>query len=194
MTLLPIANHEMYSISDEGEVFSGKLGIKLSLRTNSNGYLIVTLNGKQLAVHRLVAKHFIPNPYDYDQINHKDGNKTNNNVSNLEWCTAKDNIQHALQTGLRKGFIHIDILRQLLTRVFNGESVSDLCLELPTHPHPNTLNKMLRRVACADGLGDKWEESCKHRRKLTALKNLEKANARNSVRFGHSINHTNSGH
>lgn len=65
---------------------------KVSLRTN---YLCVTLclNGKHInaLVHRLVAKAFIPNPYDYPEINHKDENKLNNCIDNLEWCTRKYN-------------------------------------------------------------------------------------------------------
>lgn len=61
----------------------------------SSGYPTVVLsnNGKKetLMVHRLVALHFIPNPHKYEQINHKDENKNNNNVDNLEWCTAEYN-------------------------------------------------------------------------------------------------------
>lgn len=52
-------------------------------------------------IHRLVAIAFIPNPNNYSQINHKDGNKANNHVDNLEWCTQSQNMKHAYDIGLR---------------------------------------------------------------------------------------------
>lgn len=52
-------------------------------------------------VHRLVAMAFIPNPNNLPQVNHKDGNKLNNCVDNLEWITNYDNMQHSIITGLR---------------------------------------------------------------------------------------------
>jgi hypothetical protein len=69
-----------------------------------NGYLRVSLYKKKKccnkAIHTLVAKAFIPNPLNLPEVNHKDGNKHNNNVTNLEWCTDSYNKLHAFKTGL----------------------------------------------------------------------------------------------
>lgn len=69
-------------------------------QTEHNGYLVVGLLNKQYRVHRLVVQAFIPNPNNLPQVNHKDGNKLNNNVNNLEWCTAKENIRHSWENSL----------------------------------------------------------------------------------------------
>ena len=72
---------------------------------NIKGYYVVRLtkNGKykNIGVHRLVAQAFIPNPDNLPQVNHKDGNKQNNCVENLEWCTSSYNVKHAFDTGLK---------------------------------------------------------------------------------------------
>ena len=70
-----------------------------------NGYLFVSLTVskgkyKNFLVHRLVAEAFIPNPDNKSDVNHIDGNKSNNNVENLEWCTRSENLAHALKIGL----------------------------------------------------------------------------------------------
>lgn len=178
MKSYPIANHELYTLYADGTIHSGKLDINLQARQNNNGYLMVTLDGKQLSVHRLVAMHFLPNPYNYSQVNHKDGNKLNNHYSNLEWCNPEQNIQHALETGLRKGFIHVNDKRKYLKRVLEGETAANLAKEIGT-VHPNTLNKMLRNQAIADGLEEQWNHEAKRKRREVAKRNLEKVNVKN---------------
>ena len=101
----------LYMVSDLGRVksveryvkgrYSNTQRVKEKIKTQSvkdNGYLIVSLykNNKssQKYVHRLVAEAFIPNPDNLPEVNHKDGNKQNNCINNLEWCTSKENNWH----------------------------------------------------------------------------------------------------
>lgn len=65
------------------------------------GYLRVTIGGKIIGIHRLVAMAFIDNPKGLPQVNHIDGDKANNNVENLEWCTPSENLKHAYKSGLK---------------------------------------------------------------------------------------------
>lgn len=102
-----IENFEGYQVSDTGLVRSNKYwgqfrrknedGL-LSQRTYKSGYKYVNLykEGRMYSVkvHRLVANAFIPNPNNYPQVNHKDENVANNNVTNLEWCNAKYNMTY----------------------------------------------------------------------------------------------------
>ena len=77
----------------------------ISPNTNNRGYLYLCLckdnNHHWFAkVHRLIAMTFLPNPNHLSDVNHKDGNKLNNKVENLEWCSHSENQKHALRTGL----------------------------------------------------------------------------------------------
>lgn len=92
----PIKEYEDYYIYDNGTVWSNKSN-KFLTPFAPQDYLKVSLlneNGrKDKLIHRLVAEAFIPNPNNYETVNHIDSNKKNNDVSNLEWCDLKTNIQ-----------------------------------------------------------------------------------------------------
>lgn len=113
----PIQGYEgVYEVSCQGNVRSldrfvktsksGKKFVKgrLLKPVAVKGYSIVSLclNGHQVEkkIHRLVANAFLDNPFELPQVNHLDGNKTNNNVSNLEFCSPLHNVKHAFDTGL----------------------------------------------------------------------------------------------
>ncbi len=116
-----------YFISSKGLIFSmasGKLRqLNPSMRgKNRNQYLFVRLELegelKGVNIHRLVAENFIgPKPSDEHVINHKDGNKQNNDASNLEWTTIAGNTQHAYRTGLAGGESTVRIKAQFVQRM-----------------------------------------------------------------------------
>lgn len=83
-----------------GCVRNKKSGRILKHSMSNTGYFTVYVDGKNRLLHRLIAETFIPNPCNLPVVNHKDGNKLNNAVENLEWCTHKENNRHAVETGL----------------------------------------------------------------------------------------------
>ena len=95
--LKDIEGYPGYKASIDGKIISFKSGKPKELKTyvKTYGYLYVVLskNGKKhyLRLHRVIAKTFIPNPKGLPEVNHKDEDKTNNRVDNLEWCTPHDN-------------------------------------------------------------------------------------------------------
>lgn len=95
-----------YFINPFGEIINTR-GKLLKQRKNNSGYNVINLYIKKkykrtFLVHRLVALTFIPNPNNLQTVNHIDGNKDHNYVSNLEWCSYSDNNKHAYDTGLHK--------------------------------------------------------------------------------------------
>lgn len=93
--VIKIKDFPKYAVNENGEVFNLTTNKKLKPQKDTHGYAKVNLynNGKSInaLVHRLVAIAFIENPFNYQQVNHIDEDKNNNNVSNLEWVTAKEN-------------------------------------------------------------------------------------------------------
>lgn len=93
-----------YYATEEGEIWSKRKNKNIAKKLNNRGYYLVNLSisgkVKTYQLHRLIATAFIENPESLPVVNHKDGNKLNNRVENLEWCTHSQNVNHALKTGL----------------------------------------------------------------------------------------------
>lgn len=166
MLFTAIKNYEgIYEISDTGVVRSLDRKIKgldnviyprkgRVLKPSPHkdvGYLQISLwkenKGTSFYVHRLVAEHWISNPLGKPEVNHKDGDIYNNTKENLEWCTSKENSQHAIETGLitytnrltKEEFV------ECLWSVINGESYLSLSQRVPYKvPY---LSVKLRRIA-----------------------------------------------
>ena len=112
---------ERYGLTKEGSVYSlrNKAGNKvppknpMKIQISNSGYKCVGITyydesgGKIrtfMTIHRLLAKNFIPNPNNLPEVNHKDGNKLNNSLDNLEWVSKSQNALHAFELGLRVGY------------------------------------------------------------------------------------------
>lgn len=100
-----------YQISNLGNVKSLTKNRLLSTTAKKHLYASLNLgqsykgNNTRRYVHRLVATYFLPNPKNDSEVNHKDGNKRNNNAENLEWCTHEANMKHAWKKGLIVGVV-----------------------------------------------------------------------------------------
>ena len=101
-TFVKIEGFENYEVSNLGKVRNIKSGRILKPRLNKNGYLrhCLSENNKQkyLYLHRIIATAFIDNPDEKPCVNHIDENKLNNDLSNLEWCTVRENNIHGTRT------------------------------------------------------------------------------------------------
>lgn len=99
-----IDGYDNYYIKEDGSIWNSKKNLILKPRVNK-GYMQIILCKKSkhstFKIHRLIAIAFIPNPDNKREINHIDGNKLNNNIDNLEWCTRSENNYHASRMGLK---------------------------------------------------------------------------------------------
>lgn len=155
---------ESYQISVQGRIFSKRrkcgnriiYGKEIVPRITRDGYLKVHLsnNGKtkEYFLHRLIAAQFIPNPNNLPEINHKDGNKTNNNISNLEWCTRGENMWHAANNSLMqrgKSRYNAKLTEEQVLSIYKLKNVlSGAEISRSFGVSKNTINCILR--------GDKW--------------------------------------
>lgn len=126
---MPIDGYPSHEVSNKGRVRNKKSNrlLKTYIRSQYKTVSIRKPNNKiaeTLRVHRLVAMAFISNPNQYPHVNHIDGDKMNNNVENLEWCTPSMNIKHAFRIGLKKPIDHPN-KRPVMQIDKNGNVVSE---------------------------------------------------------------------
>lgn len=133
---------ETYTIFENGDIYRNRDWYKVHQPKNADGYpgVFFTCDGKskRVSVHRLMMLLFYPiDNADKMVVNHKDGNKANNNLDNLEWCTSSENSKHAFRTGLKSAngeknshakLTEKDVL-EIRKRLKNGESGSALARE-----------------------------------------------------------------
>lgn len=161
--MIPIIGFDGYAISDRGQVVNTRKGNTLTPHLNENGYLYVTLRrdnkNRTVAVHRLVAEAYIPNPESKPFVNHLDANRSNPVKENLEWCTQSENIKHAYRLGnmsQKKNFTPEE-LDQLLDSLIAGHSnMTDMAKALGVGLSRLTIN--IRNRAHKTGRVAKMEE------------------------------------
>ena len=126
----PINDFPAYTIGNYGTII-GARGTPLSTYANTKGYVKVALSRKNKTcnrfVHRLIAEHFIPNPSNLPTVNHIDGDKSNNTIGNLEWCSYKDNMQHATHIINKMDFLS----NTPIARKLNVEQVREIKTQIP---------------------------------------------------------------
>lgn len=128
----PIPGYEDYYLaSEDGRIYSKRYNKFLKPAITKDGYAQVSLvgeNGKQYSykVHRLVAKTFIDNPNNLPEVNHKDYDRLNNFVSNLEWCNHYDNIKHSRDAGNYDCIYKQTRKAYVFTNVINGKQFTIL--------------------------------------------------------------------
>jgi len=128
-----------YNIKESGDITHLRGSKPIKHHINARGYPSVYLrrDGKPVmkSVHRLLAIAFIPNPDNLPQVNHMDGNKCNNSLDNLEWCTAAHNMQHAYRTGLAVSRSRGGIGQENANSVLTEVEVIKICEAIVKNEH-----------------------------------------------------------
>lgn len=153
----------LYAVTSCGKVWSYRNKKFLKPRANRHGYLIVTLcndKHKTYTIHRLVAQTYIPNPENLPQINHKDENKTNNCLQNLEWCDVKYNSNYGTRNKKISNSHKIPILQYTL----DGEFVREwpCAIDIGRVAQTNIISCLKGRTKTAYGFIWKYKDWYKH--------------------------------
>lgn len=117
---LYIENYGDIKVGSLGTII-GKRGIMRPNNHNSKKYYRVHIGNKMYSVHRLVALTFIQNPNNLPEVNHKDGDKSNNSVNNLEWVTCKQNIKHAVLNDLSHAKLNFNDIKDIKNLYASGK-------------------------------------------------------------------------
>jgi hypothetical protein len=132
--MIELIDYPGYFVSESGVIYSmpkrqnGNKVTALKGFVNNCGYteVVLTCRYKHFLVHRLVATAFILNPDNLPQVNHIDGNKQNNHVTNLEWCSASNNLRHSLTSGLRKTKLKEGDVEKILLLRSEGKTLPEI--------------------------------------------------------------------
>lgn len=164
----------LYEVSNTGKVRSldrivnGKNGLtklkgKILKTSLQRGYKGINLfkNGKikRVTIHRMVGIHFIDNPNNYKCINHIDGNKLNNNVSNLEWCNHLQNLIHARILGLNKSEKKIAQFDFYGNKLNDFKSLADASRYIGKYEMRGNITRAIKNNKTAFGFKWKYETS-----------------------------------
>lgn len=156
------------NVTENGKVFVKETGKEITPKNNGNGYLRIYIPQlkKRFLLHRLVATAYIPNPDNKPQVNHIDGNKHNNSVNNLEWCTNKENMTHFYETmnGIpvrvdkhsnkyRSGKHSMAFKEEILEKGIYG-NILRLCYEKSI-----TIQQLEKEAGISNGSVSKWKKS-----------------------------------
>lgn len=158
----PIVGYENYHIYPDGKVINTTKGNEVKQVTNSkNGYLYVSLwkgnMGRTFSVHRLVATYYVPNPKNLEHVNHKDSDRTNPHMDNLEWVTRSENMKHGYAVGWasqdnRRNFTDRELELILEEFLAGNKTVTEIAAEKGVGLSKLTIH--LKRIAKQTG---KWE-------------------------------------
>lgn len=147
-----------YQVSDLGRIRSLKFKeprfILIQLGKNGYSFVCFYTKGKPKVkdLHRLVASHFVPNPHNKRQVNHINGNKTDNRSENLEWLTPSENQQHSIRVGLRNDRGEASVNSKLTTqqvldmrKMYQEESITYLELSKRFSVHRDYVGLVIRK-------------------------------------------------
>lgn len=169
-----IKNYHHHTITEDGIITNLKTGRIKTCWIGANGYYHVDIHehGKstKIALHRLLAIQYLPNPENKRTVNHIDGDKLNNILSNLEWATDSENVQHAYDTGLQpdRNKHTTAFFQSLLDRFFSGESITSISQD-PTVNNTLTQTSIhLREAASSLGLLDQYEQELTRQKLIRA--------------------------